>query len=362
MPDSFFNPASAQKGRLILEDGSEFTGFSFGYPKSVAGEVVFNTGMVGYPDSMTDPSYLGQILTVTYPLVGNYGIPDSNEQDGLDRNFESSGIQIQALLVADYSPEHSHWKSVRSLGNWLESQQIPALTGIDTRALTKKLRDAGTMLGKIEIDSPIDFYDPNEENLVAKASIREPVLYEGGPKKVALIDCGAKYNIVHSLRERGLSVLRVPWNYDLSKENFDGLMVSNGPGDPQMCGETVAQIRGVIGRDIPVFGICMGHQLLSMAAGASTYKLKFGHRSQNQPVLEVGTNRCLVTSQNHGFAVDAGKLDRDWEEWFINLNDDTNEGIRHKSGRFMSVQFHPEATPGPVDAGYLFDRFRELIG
>ena len=201
-----------------------------------------------------------------------------------------------------------------------------------------------------------------EPGVDAKASIREPVLYEGGPKKVALIDCGAKYNIVHSLRERGLSVLRVPWNYDLSKENFDGLMVSNGPGDPQMCGETVAQIRGVIGRDIPVFGICMGHQLLSMAAGASTYKLKFGHRSQNQPVLEVGTNRCLVTSQNHGFAVDAGKLDRDWEEWFINLNDDTNEGIRHKSGRFMSVQFHPEATPGPVDAGYLFDRFRELIG
>ena len=350
-------------GRLILDDGSVFEGHAFGAPRSTAGEVVFNTGMVGYPESLTDPSYLGQLLTITYPLVGNYGVPADDAPGALATHFESERIQVQALIVAHYTDRHSHWNAGRSLGDWLAGQGIPGLCGVDTRALTKILRTRGTMLGRLIIDDPdIAPWDPNTENLVARASIHEPIDYgESGPL-VGLIDCGAKHHIIHSLLARGLRVRRVPWDYDLSAEPLDGLMISNGPGDPQMCGPTVETIRKVLARDVPVFGICMGHQLLSLAAGATTYKLKYGHRSQNQPVIEAGTNRCLVTSQNHGFAVDPASLDADWEPWFTNLNDGTNEGIRHRSGRFMSVQFHPEATPGPVDAGYLFDRFRERIG
>ncbi len=349
-------------GRLVLEDGTVYEGSSFGAATSTAGEVVFNTGMAGYPDTLTDPSYRGQILTLTYPLIGNYGVPANRKSGNLNLNFESNRVQVQALIVADYSQAYSHWNAAKSLAKWLKSEGVPALTGIDTRALTQKLREKGTMLGKIEFgDTSISFFNPNLLNLVAEASISAPEWYGDGEKRVALIDCGAKHNILHNLLKRGLQVLRVPWDYDLSNEQFDGLMISNGPGDPKTCRKTVANIRAVLAREIPTFGICMGHQLLSLAAGAATYKLKYGHRSQNQPVMDVQSGRCLITSQNHGYAVDEQNLPGDWEPWFINLNDDTNEGIRHKRKPFRSVQFHPEAAPGPVDAEYLFDEFVAMV-
>lgn len=354
--------APSRFAKLVLEDGSVYPGRSFGYPRSVAGEVVFNTGMVGYPESLTDPSYRGEILALTYPLIGNYGVPAGGDENRLSHLLESGQIQAQGLIVSDYSPDYQHWNASRSLSEWLCAQQVPALSGIDTRALTKKLREKGTMLGKIEFDGEaVDFIDPNRENLVAQVSIREPVLYGEGERRAVLIDCGCKHNILRSLVQRRVQVLRVPWDYDFSGEEFDGLLVSNGPGDPKMCRQTIYHLRQAMDRDIPIFGICLGHQLLALAAGANTYKLKYGHRSQNQPVIEVGAKRALVTSQNHGFAVENGTLPRDWLPWFSNLNDGTNEGIRHASGRFMGVQFHPEASPGPVDAGYLFDKFVEML-
>jgi carbamoyl-phosphate synthase small subunit len=353
---------SETTGRLILEDGSVFPGVSFGSPNSVAGEVVFNTGMTGYPETLTDPSYTGQILVLTFPLIGNYGVPTEKAIDNLSQLFESEGVRISGLVVSDYSNQHSHWNSGQSLSQWLNSHRIPALHNIDTRALTKKLREKGTMLGKIEFSKkPIDFYDANLDNLVEKVSVAKPVTHGSGKTKIVLMDCGCKHNIIHSLVNRKVKVTRVPWDYDLNELNFDGLVVSNGPGDPKMCRQSILQIRRTIERDIPVFGICLGHQLMALAVGANTYKLKYGHRSQNQPVIEAGSNRCLVTSQNHGFAVDNNTLPRDWHPWFINLNDGTNEGMRHSSGRFRSVQFHPEAAPGPVDAGYLFDEFLEVV-
>jgi carbamoyl-phosphate synthase small subunit len=355
------NP-SKMKARLILEDGTSFQGISFGYEQSVAGEVVFNTGMTGYPETLTDPSYKGQILTLTYPLQGNYGVPEEKTAENLFTKFESGSVQISALLVSDYSAEYHHWDSRQSLGAWLKRARVPALEGIDTRILTKKLRERGTMLGRIEFrDEKIDFYDPNMDNLVQQVSISEPVEYGSGKIKIALIDCGCKHNIINSLLNRNVQLIRVPWDYPLDDLRFNGLVVSNGPGDPKICRQTILQIRQTIARDIPVFGICLGHQLLALAAGANTYKLKYGHRSQNQPVIELNSRRCLITSQNHGFAVDNATLPDEWMPWFLNLNDDTNEGIRHISGRFRSVQFHPEASPGPVDAGYLFDEFLKVV-
>jgi carbamoyl-phosphate synthase small subunit len=357
-----YAPSLPVKGRLVLQDGTIFSGYSFGLARSNAGEVVFNTGMTGYPETLTDPSYKGQILTLTYPLIGNYGVPIENEKPGLSEYFESERIQITGLLVSDYSQEYSHWNSGQSLSEWLCKHNIPALYGIDTRTLTKKLREKGTMLGKIEFDNDkVNFYDPNLDNLVEKVSISKPVEYGKGKTRIVLLDCGCKTSIIHDLVARDIRVIRVPWNFDLNEFDFDGLLISNGPGDPKMCRQTIFQIRHTIRRDIPVFGICLGHQLMGLAIGANTYKLKYGHRSQNQPVIEVGTNRCLITSQNHGFAVDNTTLPNDWEPWFLNLNDQTNEGIRHISGKFRSVQFHPEASPGPVDSQYLFDEFFELV-
>jgi carbamoyl-phosphate synthase small subunit len=349
-------------GYLTLEDGSCFQGISFGADHSVAGEVVFNTGMTGYPETLSDPSYKGQILILTYPLIGNYGVPLEETANHLFEKFESESLQISALLVSDYSSLYHHWNSGQSLGEWLKRSKIPALFGIDTRALTKKLRERGTMLGRIEIrDEKIEFYDPNLENLVEQVSISQPIEYGSGRTRIVLIDCGCKHNIIHSLLARKVRLFRVPWNYPLDNMVFDGLVISNGPGDPKICRQTILQIRQTISRDIPVFGICLGHQLLALAAGANTYKMKYGHRSQNQPVIELNTRRCLITSQNHGYAVDNAALPDEWTPWFINLNDDTNEGIQHLSGRYRSVQFHPEASPGPVDAGYLFDDFLKMV-
>jgi len=350
------------KARLELEDGSVFYGYSFGAQKSVAGEVVFNTSMVGYPESLTDPSYFGQILVLTYPLVGNYGVPKSEVVDGLEQWFESERVQISGLIVSEYSFEYSHWNAHKSLGDWLAEHNVPALYGIDTRMLTKRLREEGSMLGRIVFfTDEISFYDPNKINLVEQVSIKEPIEYGQGENTVVLVDCGVKLNIIRSLVERDLKVLRVPWNYDFSQEKFDGVIISNGPGDPKMCRETIENVRKALLASTPTFGICMGNQIMALASGADTYKLKFGHRSQNQPCVEVGTKRCYITSQNHGFAVDGRTLSDDWEPWFINANDGTNEGIRHRTKPFMSVQFHPEAAPGPVDTSILFDDFKRML-
>lgn len=344
--------------RLVLEDGSHYEGHAFGATRPIAGEVVFNTGMVGYPETLTDPSYAGQILVLTYPLVGNYGIPAPRKDCPLGLPFESKRIQIAGLIVSDYSERHSHWDAVRSLSDWLREYDVPAVEGIDTRSLTIKLREKGTMLGKVlSGEGDVALHDPNKDNLVAAVSEQEVEKFGvgTGKKKLVLVDCGAKVSIIDHLVHRGFEVTRVPWDTDLSEIEMDAVMVSNGPGDPKMCTKTIHQLRRLIQRRIPTFGICLGHQLLSLAIGADTYKLKYGHRSQNQPVIENGTKRCFVTSQNHGFAVDADSLPEGWHAWFTNLNDNTNEGIRHESLPVRSCQFHPEAAPGPVDTQYLFD-------
>jgi len=347
---------------LILEDGSIFSGYSFGFERSISGEVVFNTGMVGYYESLTDPSYRGQILTFTYPLIGNYGVPGDEVQNQMAKHFESDRIHVSALIVSDYSFYHSHWNAKKSLSQWLTEQNVPALFGIDTRALTKRLREKGTMLGKIVFDKDVDFYDPSKTNLVKEVSIDLPIIYKSdGRKKIILVDCGVKYNIIRSLIRRDCCVLRVPYDYDFFQQKFDAVVLSNGPGDPKMCQDTIANVKRCLESNIPTLGICLGNQILALAAGANTYKLKYGHRSQNQPSLEVGTKRCYITSQNHGYAVETETLPKDWTPWFQNVNDGTNEGIRHKTKPCMSVQFHPEHTPGPTDTDFLFDDFLKIV-
>lgn len=348
--------------KLILEDGTVFHGKSFGYEAPVSGEIVFNTAMTGYPESLTDASYQGQILVSTYPLIGNYGVPSFETEDGLPKYFESDSIRISGLVISDYSFKHSHWNAGQSLSDWLIANKKPGIYGVDTRALTKILREKGTMLGKIVINGQdVERYDPNTDNLVARVSTCERKVYGQGDIKILLIDCGVKYNIVRCFLRRNTTVIRVPWDYDFSKETYDGLFISNGPGDPKMCKATIENLSRAFKSDIPVFGICLGSQLMALAAGADTYKLKYGHRSHNQPVIQVGTRRCFVTSQNHGYAVNADTLPGDWEPLFVNLNDASCEGIRHKSKPFFSTQFHPEATGGPVDTEYLFDDFIQLI-
>ncbi len=351
-----------KQAKLTLEDGTVFTGKSFGSEKSVAGEVVFYTGMTGYPESLTDPSYTGQILVSTYPMIGNYGVPVNRMENGVHAHYESNKLHITALIISDYSFEYSHWNAEKSLSDWLKEWDVPGIFGIDTRALTKILREKGSMLGKIEFDDqPIDFYDPNKENLVAIASCSKKEVYGNGKHKVVLVDCGVKNNIIRCLLERDATVIRVPWDYDFTGEQYDGLFISNGPGDPAMCDATVRYIKSAIDAEKPIMGICLGNQLLARAAGAETYKLKYGHRSHNQPVLLTGTNRCYITSQNHGFAVATETLPDDWEPLFTNVNDNTNEGIRHKTKPFFSTQFHPEASSGPTDTEFLFDDFIENI-
>lgn len=354
---------TTKKASLILDDGTVFVGKSFGYEKPVAGEVVFNTAMMGYPESLTDPSYSGQILVTTYPLIGNYGVPRREEENGLSRFYESEKIHVEAMVVSDYSFEYSHWNASKSLADWLKEEQVAGIYDIDTRELTKRLREHGSMKGKIVIEggNDIEFVDPNLSNLVAKVSCKEVIRYGNGNKKVLLVDCGVKHNIIRCLLKRNVTVIRVPWNYDFNTLDYDGLFISNGPGDPDMCGITVDHIRQAMNGTKPIFGICMGNQLLSKAGGARTYKLKYGHRSHNQPVRQVGTDRCFITSQNHGFAVDNSTLGADWEPLFINMNDGTNEGIRHKSKPYFSAQFHPEAASGPTDTEFLFDEFVKLL-
>jgi carbamoyl-phosphate synthase small subunit len=347
---------------LILQDGSQFAGEPFGFNRSVAGEVVFNTGMVGYPETLTDPSYEGQILTLTYPLIGNYGVPDDETRTGLPQHFESTRIHVAGLIVSECSPTWSHWSAVRSLDAWLRSQRVPGLMAVDTRALTKKLRESGTMLGKlVQPGEDVPWRDPNREDLGALVSRTAPQQYGQGAKHVALIDCGCKNEILRSLLSRNLAVTVLPLNHTVEPGHFDGILVSNGPGDLEKYAATIATVRTLLHHDKPLFGICLGHQLLALAAGARTRKLKYGHRSQNQPCLLVGSQRCFMTAQNHGYAVDEKSLPSGWTSWFFNANDGTNEGIRHADKPFRSVQFHPEATPGPTDTAYLFDEFLGLL-
>lgn len=350
-----------KKATLVLGNGRRMEGWSFGSDRSCSGEVVFSTAMVGYPESLTDPSYEGQILCVSYPLIGNYGIPSEKiDENGLCTTFESEKIHVRGLIISDYSEKYSHWDAVKSLDQWLDEQGIPGIFGIDTRELTKMIREEGAMLGKIvpegcSEDFPFD--DPNLENQVAAVSCKEVIEYGSGDKTVVLVDCGVKHRILACLLKRGVKVIRVPWDYDFSTLAYDGLFISNGPGNPAMCGAAVEHIRKAYEEDRPIFGICMGNQLMSLAAGAGTFKLKYGHRSHNQPVRMNGTERCFITSQNHGFAVDTSTLSPEWEPYFTNMNDGTNEGIRHRSKPFFSAQFHPEASSGPVDTEFLFDEF-----
>ena len=352
---------------LVLSDGTKFHGKSFGSEKPVAGEVVFNTAMMGYPESLTDPSYAGQLMTLTYPLVGNYGVPPfSIENNGLATFMESDKIYASAIMVSHYSEQYSHWNATESLADWLKREGVPGITGIDTRELTKVLREHGVMMGQIIFDDEPDNIPTAEYegiNWVDKVSCKDIIRYnEGAGRKVVLVDCGVKNNIIRCLVNRGVEVIRVPWNYDYTNMEFDGLFLANGPGDPDMCVDAVEILKKQMSASRkPICGICMGNQLLAKAGGATIYKLKYGHRSHNQPVREVGTNRCYVTSQNHGYAVDAATLGNDWRELFVNMNDGSNEGIRHLSLPWFSSQFHPEACSGPVDTEFMFDRFIETL-
>ncbi len=352
------------KAKLVLKDGTTLTGESFGADVSSAGEVVFNTSMVGYPEAMTDPSYRGQILTFTYPLIGNYGVGgDCKDDDKVSKKFESNNIQVKGIIVSEYSEDYNHWDSKKTLSAWLKENKIPAITGIDTRKLTQKIREHGTILGKIIIEKDVKYYNPDLDNLASQVSIKKPRTYKKGKKTIIAIDCGMKNNIVRNFLKRDVSVIRVPWNYDFIKEGlkFDGVFISNGPGDPAMLTETRKIIQKAMKLKKPIFGICLGCQIMALAAGAKTYKLKFGHRAQNQPCIDTETNHCYITSQNHGFAVDENSLPKDWKVWLTNANDNTIEGIKHKTLPFFSCQFHPEAAPGPTDTVHFFDEFVEML-
>jgi carbamoyl-phosphate synthase small subunit len=360
------------KMKLVLEDGTTMVGACFGAARAVAGEVVFNTGMSGYVETLTDPSYKGQILVTTYPLIGNYGVPAPREEGSLARPYESDRIQVQGLVVQSYIDHYSHHAATRSLSQWMESEQIPGITGIDTRTLTRKLREHGTMRGWVfPADMDLDRVKRTahtiemREEVFRAVSPKETIRYDGGKLKILLVDAGAKDNIVRSLQERGCSVVRAPWFARLGElaQECDGIMLGNGPGDPKDLGPLIEQVRSLLGSfPRPIFGICLGNQILALAAGGDTYKLPYGHRGVNQPVQDLLTRRCYVTSQNHGYAVRDSSLPSDWEPWFVNINDGTNEGIRSRTRPFFSVQFHPEASPGPEDAGFLFDDFLRLVG
>ncbi|KAH3681544.1 hypothetical protein WICPIJ_007489, partial [Wickerhamomyces pijperi] len=402
LPSAPISPPMPSTGNrlmaLELKDGTVLEGYSFGAPVPSAGELVFQTGMVGYPESITDPSYEGQILVITFPLVGNYGVPDRELRDEdvaeLPKYFESNKIHVAGLVIAHYTEEFSHFLAKSSLGTWLKEQNIPAMYGVDTRALTKHLRQSGSMLGRIAVQTDKatveeatstnwtkhfeipEWDDPNVKNLVAKVSTPKPVLYtpnaetplvkgpDGKTLRILALDIGMKYNQIRCFVRRGVELKVVPWNHDLESEagQYDGLFLSNGPGDPSVMQSTVEQIKKVVAaQNIPIFGICLGHQLLARASGASTLKLKFGNRGHNIPCVSKISGRCYITSQNHGYAVDINTLSGGWKELFVNANDGSNEGIYHDSLPFFSVQFHPESTPGPRDTEFLFDVFIKSV-
>ncbi|HKU49073.1 MAG TPA: glutamine-hydrolyzing carbamoyl-phosphate synthase small subunit [Nitrososphaera sp.] len=362
----------------MLEDGTIFDGIGFGYPSEIAGEVVFNTGMVGYTETLTDPSYRGQILCLTYPLIGNYGVPSRDVKDefGLPKFFESDKIQAKALVVHELSDTASHWSCIKTLDQWLYEERIPGIYGIDTRELTKKLRVRGVMMGAVVVsEKPVDRDRVKEAlrgssyegvNFMPEVSTSEPQLYgDASREPVVVIDTGVKYSIIRNIIRTGYRVVRLPWNATLeqvSSYNPKGVVISNGPGDPKVCTNTIKTASGLIKAEIPTLGICLGNQILALAGGADTYKLKFGHRGQNKPCVDKRSNQVYVTSQNHGYGIDPKTLTKaGFKVWFANADDDTVEGIEHKSRPVIAVQFHPEASPGPYDCMFVFDRFKEII-
>ncbi|KAJ2889166.1 Carbamoyl-phosphate synthase, partial [Coemansia aciculifera] len=387
---------------LVLKDGAVLQGYSFGAEvKSVSGECVFQTGMVGYPESLTDPSYRGQILVLTYPLVGNYGVPSHEEVDpmlnGLPAYFESNQIHVAALVVGQASAEFSHHLASSSLGAWLKREGVPAIYGVDTRAITKRIREEGVMLGKLlfptsvvgatgfhatddETASALTAYqnvawvDPNATNLVAEVSCKKPILYSpaagtelkradtGRTVRIVAVDIGMKYNQIRCFVKRGVELLVVPWDHDFLSEPMDGLFLSNGPGDPTTITATIERVKRALElQKFPIFGICLGHQVLALASGAQTEKMKYGNRGQNIPCTDMLTSRCYITSQNHGYAVKADTLPATVKELFVNANDGSNEGIYHTELPYFSVQFHPESNPGPRDTEVLFDIFISTV-
>ncbi|XP_075685766.1 carbamoyl-phosphate synthase [ammonia], mitochondrial [Rhinoderma darwinii] len=362
-----FMSVKAQTANLVLEDGTKIRGYSFGHPASVAGEVIFNTGLGGYVEAVTDPSYRGQILTLTNPIIGNGGAPDTKALDsyGLMKYIESENIQVSGLLVLDYSHEYNHWGAVKSLSEWLHEEKVPALCGIDTRMLAKKIRDKGTVLGKIEFEGqPVEFVDPNKRNLIAEVSTKEVKVYgKGNPVKIVAVDCGVKHNIIRQLVKRGAEVNLVPWNHDFTKMEYDGLLVTSGPGNPELAQPLVQNLRKVFKSDRtePMFGICMGNEIAALAAGAKTYRLPMANRGQNQPVMNTMNGQAFITAQNHAYGVDSNSLPAGWKPLFVNINDQSNEGIMHETKPIFTAQFHPEANPGPVDTEFLFDVFLSMI-
>ena len=372
------NSDKNKKAVLLLEDGSFFVGKGFGATTKISGEVVFSTSMVGYPEALTDPSYKGQILTLTYPLVGNYGVPSYDLEYGLPLFFESDRIQVQGLVIHELCHAPYHWTSRRTLDKWLSDEGIPGIYGVDTRHLTKKLRAYGVMLGILRVCEAEDdlalekllketrsIPDPNLTDLAGQVSVKEPVHYKvDGRHSIVLIDCGVKYSIIRNLLKRGISVVRVPYDFS-SKEVLEykpsGVFLSNGPGDPKKCAKTIDCVRELADQ-VPLMGICLGAQILTLALGGDTYKLKYGHRSQNQPALDLKTNRCYITTQNHGYAIANDSIkDTPLEAWFMNPNDKTVEGVRHKTKPVFAVQWHPEASPGPYDTEFLFETFAKIL-
>lgn len=354
--------------KLYLADGQEFSGHSFGAETEATGEVVFTTGMTGYLEVLTDPSYFGQIVVFTFPLIGNYGVPEPKNFEGckfcpgVDSVFESPKIWVRGVVIAEESLQHSHETAVKNFQTWLKEQNIPAISGVDTRELTQILREHGTVLGKLGKKADKKYVDELNGRFVPSVSppimeIMEPENPIG--KTVAFLDCGAKNGIFRNFLRRGIRIIRVPYNqnpFELN-EKFDGVFLSNGPGDPDTMTETIEIAREAIHRKVPTFGICLGCQMLGLASGGKTKKMKYGHRGVNQPVRDMQSGRCLITTQNHGFMVDEKSLSKDWEVWFENLNDGSVEGIRHKTLPISATQFHPEACAGPEDAEYLFDEF-----
>ena len=365
-------------GKLIFDDGTVLEGKGFGFSGAVFGEIVFNTGMVGYPETLTDPSYSGQILTLTYPLIGNYGVPDPSEMDkyGVSKYFESEKIQIRGLVIHELSDTASHWNLSMTLDEWLYNQKIPGISGIDTRDVTKKLRNNGVMMAALVVsDEPINddeikkqldsVTDYVSERFMDAVSTKEKQEYGKEKKSVVVIDTGVKNAIIRNILDIGYKVIKVPWNTttdEILSYKPSGVIISNGPGDPQKCPETIATAKSLIEKNIPTLGICLGAQIIGLAGDAQTYKLKYGHRGQNKPCINLTNNQVYVTSQNHGYCIDPNSLgDSQFDLWFKNADDKTVEGIKHKNKKCIAVQFHPEASPGPYDCKFIFDEFKNLM-